>query len=166
MEKGYVSALLSAGQTDPRRWPSYLRCTWVAPSNCFLPPLACPRWLLALSMLCSGFIHGLVVIQDQMGVEWMFDGWLLPWANHHLSLVWVRGILPLSWDTAHARLCDAVGLLPLTSQSNWICRNLPGMIFPKHELTPTLPPRVHVHGLLQPCFIYTCQPRVPHPSGR
>lgn len=71
METGYVSAVLRAGQTDSSQC---LHHAWVSLSNCFLPPLACPSWLLALSVLYSGFIHSLVLIQEGMGVERMFDG--------------------------------------------------------------------------------------------
>lgn len=105
---------------------------WLHLKNALLPPLARPRWLLALSTLYSGFARSLVLIQGSMGVERMFDGWLLPWANHHLCLVWVRGIPPLSWDAADACSYEDVGLLPLTSLSNRLCRNLTGMTFPKH----------------------------------
>lgn len=116
----------------PYRWPGFLHHAWVAPSNGLLPLLAWPRWLLALSTLYSDFTHSLVLIQGWMGLERMFDGLLLPWANHHLCLVWVRGIPPLSWDATHACSYKDLGLLPPTSQSSQLCRNLSGTAFPKH----------------------------------
>lgn len=71
MKSGYVSVLLNAGLVGDL---SICAVRGRLSSNCFLPPLACPRWLLALSVPYPGFIHILVLIQDRMGAEQVLDG--------------------------------------------------------------------------------------------